>query len=51
LALVRAERLRASGETRGLEKLYISAIGGAATSRIKLEEGVAEELYSDFLAS
>jgi predicted ATPase/signal transduction histidine kinase len=51
LALVRAERRRAFGETRGLERLYAAALEGAATSRIKLEEGVAEELYSDFLAS
>jgi signal transduction histidine kinase len=50
-ALVRAERLRALGETRDIERLYAAAIEGAATSRIKLEEGIAEELYADFLAS
>ncbi|GEM_PF-2380174 len=51
LALVRAERLRALGETRNVERLYAAAVEGAAASRIKLEEGVAEELYSVFLAS
>ena len=51
LALVRAERRRAFGETRGLEELYAAAIEGAATSKIKLEEGIAEELYSDYLDS